>query len=84
MKNLQDAIEKICELKGENMALHTVTSALLQSMHKEQLDRFIAVHAQIAELARVTLINSDLAGESVISSFDLHTQNLSNLARSLR
>ncbi|KWD49692.1 hypothetical protein WL67_20860 [Burkholderia ubonensis] len=83
MKDLQEATEKICELKGENMALLVVVDALLRSMPQEQLDRFIAAHAQASEVGRVTLLNSDRVGESVVSSFDMHTQNFANLARSI-
>ncbi|MCA8213701.1 hypothetical protein LGN20_07265 [Burkholderia cepacia] len=83
MKDLQEATEKICELKGENMALLAVVDALLRSMPQDQLDRFIAAHTEASEVGRVTLLNSDRVGESVVSSFDRHTQNFANLARSI-
>ncbi|AHE29613.1 putative gp54 [Burkholderia pseudomallei] len=84
MKDLKDVADRICELKGENMALLAVVDALLRSMSKDQLNRFITEHTQALEVARVTLLNSERAGDGVLSSFERYSEGFSNLAQSIR
>ncbi|MEM5384166.1 hypothetical protein VSR68_11310 [Paraburkholderia phymatum] len=84
MKDLQEAIEKICELKGECNALQIALGALLRSLPPTMLDQFESEYAALAEMARVTLINSDRVGDSVISAFDLHVQSMSSRIRGAR
>lgn len=85
MENLQQATENICQLKGELFAMHALLDSMLQTMPMEQLRAMSQAHAQSTESARVVLLNSAIIGESVISSFDHHSENwasrLKNLAR---
>ena len=83
MKDLQEATEKICQLKGECIALQTVFDALIHTLPPALLQEFANQHARAAESARVTLLNSDRAGEHVISAFDLHTRNMETMIRNL-
>jgi hypothetical protein len=83
MKDLQEATETICKLKGENMALLAAIDALLRSLPSEQLNRFTEQHAEASETARVVLLNDPRAGDFVVSSFDLFVRALSTLAHSI-
>lgn len=83
MKDLQDAIEKICELKGECLALQTLLNALVHSLPPEMLRTVAAQHAAALESVRITLLNSDRAGDSVASSFEHHAENMESMMRSL-
>lgn len=83
MKDLQEATEKICELKGECFALQSVLNALLRSLPAESVNNFVREFAQSSEIARVTIINSGQVGESVIASFDQHAQNWTSMAQKI-
>ncbi|QDH59463.1 hypothetical protein [Pandoraea pnomenusa] len=78
MKDLQEATEKICELKGELFAIQALMDALLRVFPREAIPLIASEFEQAAELARVILINHAKVGESVISSFDLHTENMAS------
>lgn len=81
MENLQEMTEKICQLKGELVALQTVIDALFRALPPHVVKEVAAQHAEAVEIARVTLLNSERVGEFVISSFDLHAQNTSSMLR---
>lgn len=83
MKDIQEASEKICELKGELIALQVFADALVRSLPPHVVQELLVKHEEAAEIARVTLINSDRVGESVLTSFDLHIQNWSSMVRRL-
>ena len=62
MKNLQEATERICELKGSLVALDALVTALLQAMPvsaRAGLQRTIEGHA---EVARTVLLNTSRCG----------------------
>lgn len=83
MENLQQATEKICQLKGELFAMHALLDSLLQTVPMEQLRALEQAHLRSTESARVVLLNSAVIGEDVISAFDHHSENWSSRLGSL-
>ncbi|WP_141118669.1 hypothetical protein [Pandoraea sp. PE-S2R-1] len=78
MKDLQEATEKICELKGELFAVQALLDAMLRVFPPEAISLIASEFEQASEIARVTLINHARVGESVVSSFDLHATNMAS------
>ncbi len=79
MKNLQEATEKICELKGNLVALDTLLSALVSAMPAEArlaLSRTFETHA---EVARTVLLHAPIS-ELTIAAFERDVRRMSLLA----
>ena len=83
MRNLQEATEQICQIKGECIALQVAFDALIRTLPPSLIPELLTQHSQATEIARVTLLNSDRNGEHVISGFELHVQNMSSNIRGL-
>ena len=69
MKNLQEATERICELKGSQLAMDALISALLQQLpeaSRAALARAFALHT---EVARTVLLHAPVS-EITVSSFE--------------
>ena len=65
MKNLQEATERICELKGSLVALDALVTALLQAMPvsaRAGLQRTFEGHA---EVARTVLLNTSTSEHTI-------------------
>ena len=69
MKNLQEATEKICELKGSQVALDALVTALLQEVPTELRDRVARSFAGNAEVARTVLLHAPIS-ESMMMAFE--------------
>lgn len=69
MKNLQDATERICELKGSLVALDTLLPALIQSVSAPTLARLSAAFDAHAEAARTVLLHADIS-DVVLATFE--------------
>jgi S1-C subfamily serine protease len=69
MRNLQEATERICELKGSLVALDALTAALLHAMSDEQRARLRPVFDRHAEVARSMLIPTPIS-EHTIAAFE--------------
>lgn len=69
MKDLQEATERICELKGSLIALDALMTAVLHTlstdMRRAVLERF-AVHAEVAR----TVLLHDAISEHTIAAFE--------------
>jgi membrane carboxypeptidase/penicillin-binding protein PbpC len=78
MKNLQEATERICDLKGSVLALDALVSALVyilpQEARAELLQRFDA-HA---EVARTVLLQAEIS-EHTISAFERDVTRAHNI-----
>ncbi|MCW7540126.1 hypothetical protein OOT46_20030 [Aquabacterium sp. A7-Y] len=73
MKNLQEATERICELKGSLIALDALLTAVLHSLPDEarrDLRERFAVHA---EVARTVLLHEPIS-EHTIAAFEHDVQ----------
>ena len=81
MKDLQEATERICELKGSLIALDTLVTALLHALPDEVqasvLQRF-AVHA---EVARTVLLHAAISEHS-LSAFEHDVRRIAALGPS--
>ena len=78
MKTLQDASERICELKGNLVALDTLITALLQCVPIEGRGKLISVFESNAEVARTVLLHSPIS-EHTLSAFEKDVKRTSAL-----
>ncbi|MDT7834203.1 trypsin-like peptidase domain-containing protein [Aquabacterium sp. OR-4] len=69
MRNLQEATERICELKGSLVALETLAAAMLHVISDEQRQRLRQVLERHAEVARSVLIHAPIS-ELTIGAFE--------------
>lgn len=82
MKNLQEATERICELKGNVVALDALCSALLQQLAPPARARFRRSFEDWAELARTAMLNAAISEHS-IAAFEVDTARIAALIDSL-
>lgn len=69
MKNLQDATERICELKGSLVALDSVVPALLRQLDEDQRRQARASVESLAEAARTVMLHADIS-DVVLGAFE--------------
>jgi hypothetical protein len=65
MNNLQEATEKICEIKGNLIALDTLLTAILRTLPPDALRAIFFSFQTTAEVARITLVNSPISQLSI-------------------
>ena len=78
MKTLQDATERICELKGNLVALDTLIAALLQCVPIEGRGKLLSTFEENAEVARTVLLHSPIS-EHTLSAFESDVKRTSAL-----
>ena len=61
MKNLQEATERICELKGSLIALDALVSAVIGAIPDANRPRLTAMFDANTEAARTVLLNADVS-----------------------
>lgn len=69
MKNLQDATERICELKGSLVALDALVPAVLGALGASTRARLMASFDAHAEAARTVLLHADIS-DVVLATFE--------------
>jgi S1-C subfamily serine protease len=69
MKNLQDATERICELKGGLVALDALLPAVVRALPAPTRARLMAGFDAHAEAARTMLLHADIS-ELVLTAFE--------------
>ena len=69
MKNLQEATERICELKGSLVALDALVSAVIRALPALPGARVMASFDAQAEAARTALLYADVS-EFVLATFE--------------
>jgi len=69
LKNLQEATERICELKGSLVALDALVTALLRAMPSTARAELLHSFNGNAELARTVLLNTPTS-EHTIAAFE--------------
>ncbi len=82
MNNLQDATERICELKGDVMALDALCTARLQQLAPPARERFRTTFEGWAEIARTALLNAEIS-EHTIATFERDTLRIGALIDTL-
>jgi len=69
MKNLQEATERICQLKGNLIALDALLPALMETVHPVDQARLTASFEAHAEAARTVLLHTDIS-DVVLATFE--------------
>jgi hypothetical protein len=69
MKNLQDASERICELKGNLVALDVLTTALIQALPPDARSRLAQRFEAGTEAARTFLLHAPIS-EHTLAAFE--------------
>lgn len=69
MNNLQEATEKICELKGGLLALDAVVTTLVTLLPPAQLAGLAQAFDQHAELARTVLLHAPIS-EHTLNAYE--------------
>lgn len=69
MKNLQEATERICELKGSLIALDALVPALIEALPAPARPRLLASFEAHAEAARTVLLHADIS-DVVLATFE--------------
>lgn len=83
MKNLQEATERICELKGSLVALDALVPAVVDALSGPTLARLIATFDAHAEAARTVMLHADIS-DVVLATFERDiARNLSLLRRAM-
>ncbi len=78
MNNLQDATEKICELKGGLLALDAVVTALITTLPAAQRAEVTEAFAGATEMARAMLLNAPIS-EHTISAYEHEVRRFGSL-----
>ncbi len=78
MRNLQEATERICELKGSLVALDAMLSALLQQWPAAQRAELRRVFGLNAEVARTVLLHAPVS-EFTVAAFELDVERMASL-----
>ena len=75
MKNLQDATERICELKGSVLALHALLPPLVNALPEATRRALVPAFEAHAEAARTVLLHADIS-DLVLAAFERDVQRL--------
>jgi hypothetical protein len=76
--DLQEATEKICDLKGSLLALDALTTAILHHMPQQQRAAQGATFERHAEIARTVLLHAPIS-DHTIAGFDRDVGRLAAL-----
>jgi S1-C subfamily serine protease len=82
MNNLQEATERICELKGSVLTQDVLTCAIVHTLPAQSRLELAPLFAKLSEAARTVLLNTPV-GELVISSFEREVQRANALVASV-
>lgn len=69
MKNLQEATERICELKGSLIAFDALVPALIESLPAAARAKLAQSFEAHAEAARTVMLNADIS-DLVLTAFE--------------
>ena len=72
MKNLQEATERICQLKGSLIALDALLPALMETLSTSAWGDLTASFDAHAEAARTILLHADIS-DVVLAAFENET-----------
>ncbi len=82
MKNLQEATERICELKGSLIALDALVPALIGALSHAGQSRLTETFDAHSEAARTVLLNGDVS-DLVLEAFERDVLRNRNLLQSM-
>ncbi len=69
MKNLQDATERICELKGSLVAMDALMASVIRALPASSRAQLMATYDAHAEAARAVLLHADIS-DVVLATFE--------------
>lgn len=69
MKNLQEATERICELKGSQVAIDALVPAIIEALSASARSRLMVLFDAHAEAARTAMLHADIS-DIVLASFE--------------
>jgi hypothetical protein len=75
MKNLQEATERICELKGSLVALDALVTAMLRVMPEAGRADLPDIFQSHAEVARTVLLHASIS-EHTLAAFEHDVQRM--------
>lgn len=78
MQDLQEATEKICELKGENMAILALLACVIRALPVDRRAFLPASFSEEIELARTVILNSG-SGDHVLVGLETLTGAIQTL-----
>ena len=76
MRNLQEATERICDLKGSLVALDALVTALLDQLPDESRAALLRAFALSSEVARTVLLHASVS-DVTISAFERDVSRMS-------
>ena len=79
MKDLQEATERICELKGSQIALDTLITSVLLALPDDQKRAVLARFAVHAEVARTVMLHEPIS-EVTLGAFEHDVKRFAALA----
>ena len=77
MKNLQEATERICDLKGSLAAIDALVTALLQQMPAESRSELARSFALTAEVARTMMLHAPVS-DVTVAAFERDVSRMSS------
>jgi hypothetical protein len=78
MKNLQDATEMICDLKGSLVAMDALLSALVRQLPVQSRDELVHAFAWHAEVARTVLLHTPIS-DFTVAAFERDVSRMSSV-----
>ena len=78
MKNLQEATERICELKGSLVALDALVTAMLRVMPEAGRAELPDIFQAHAEVARTVLLHASIS-EHTLAAFEHDVQRMAQM-----
>ena len=82
MNNLQQATERICELKGNVLALDALCTALLRELAPSARERLRKTYDDLTEIAHTAMLNAEISEHS-IAAFERDTARIGALIDAL-
>ena len=78
MKNLQEATERICDLKGSLVAMDALMAALIRVLPAEQRAELRTAFEDNAEVARTVMLHASIS-ELSIAAFERDVERTTTL-----
>jgi hypothetical protein len=78
MKNLLEATEMICDLKGSQLALETLVTALLRELQTLRPTQLLQTFELHAEVARTVMLHTPIS-EHTLGAFERDVKRISLL-----
>lgn len=78
MKNLQEATEMICDLKGSLVAIDALLTALVRQLPAQSRDELMRAYAVHAEVARTVLLHTPIS-DFTVTAFERDVSRMSSV-----